>query len=101
VPEECEHTVFLMEPLWFSVPVSFRCGLGLVQAVDEGVQGLQERLDERGLVAVAIVLEGLGRRLRSGINDMQFEIAGHFLDDFNGNWIPLVDEGADQGMFAQ
>jgi len=38
---------------WFVFGLGIDGCLGLVQAVDQGVQSLQERLDERRLIAIA------------------------------------------------
>ncbi len=76
-------------------------GLGLVQPVYQGVERLQERLNQRGLIAIGRLEVGLGRRLRNRIDNVEIEIAGHFFHNFRGHRIALIHEGTDQGMFAQ
>ncbi len=73
----------------------------MVQAVDEGIDGLEQRFDQRGVIAIAANRVGLGRRLRGGIDDVQLKIVGHFFDDISRHRIAMIDEGADQAVFAQ
>ena len=68
------------------------CGLGLIQPVDQCVEGLQQRFDQRRMIPVAGLNVRLGRRLREGIYQVQIEIASDFLDDLGRHGIFMVDE---------
>lgn len=82
----------------FSVGFGVRSGVsfGLIEAVDQGVQRLQERFDQRRLVAIRSARRGMrqsGRRrrhLRERVDDVQIEVARNFFHDLGGHGILLI-----------